>query len=131
MLLITIVVVSFVLLFLSRGLKANGGARFAGSTIAVSAMSFSALEGEGETAATYIAAVKKTDSERAYTGPVDIAVSVFQKEGGGDPPIATRRIFFTLEKEEEFRFSVPFTGPELILVFRAEEELTTLRIKPE
>jgi hypothetical protein len=131
MLLITIVIVSFALLFLSRGLKESGGARFAGNTIAVSAMSFPVREGEDETTATYIATLKKADSERAYTGPVDIAVSIFQKEGGDDLPIATRRIFFTLESEEEFRFSVPFTGPELILVFRAEEELTTLRIKPE
>ena len=133
MLLITIVVVSFVLMFLSRGLKASGGARLAGNTLTVSAMSFPAQEGEDEASATYIAALKKTDSERAYTGPVDVAVSIYQKEGGAgeDMPIAARRIFFTLEPEEDFRFSVPFTAPELILVFRAEEELATLLVKPE
>jgi hypothetical protein len=128
-LLITIVMVSFVLLILSRrGPRESGGVKFAGNIVAVSAMSFPA--GDGEAEASYIAAVKKTDSERAYTGPVDVAVSIFQKEGGDDMPIAARRIFFTLEPEEEFRFSVPFTGPELILVFRAEEELATLRVKP-
>lgn len=133
MLLITIVIVSFVLMFLSRGIKASGGAKLAGNTLTVSAMSFPAHEGKDEASTAYIAALKKADSERAYTGPVDVAVSIYQKEGGTgeDMPIAARRIFFTLEPEEDFRFSVPFTGPELILVFRAEEELATLRVKPE
>jgi hypothetical protein len=130
MLLITIVVVSFVLLILSRGLKESGGVKLAGNRISVSAMSFPAQAGEGA-AATYLAVLKKEDSERAYTGPVDVAVSVYQKEGGAGGPIETRRIFFTLEPEEDFRFSVPFTGPELILVFRAEEQMATLRVKPE
>jgi hypothetical protein len=130
MLLITIVVVSFVLMILSRGIKESGGAKFAGNTLSGSAMGFPGESGE---AATYLAAVKKADSERAYTGPVDIAVSIYQKEGGAgeDMPIETRRIFFTLEPKEDFRFSVPFTGPELVLVFRAEEELAALRVKPE
>jgi hypothetical protein len=133
MLLITIIVVSFVLIILSRGLRESGGAKFAGNTITVSAMSFPAQAGEGGAAITYLAAVKKAVSERAYAGPVDVAVSIYQKNGGAgeDIPIETRRIFFTLEPEEDFRFSVPFTGPELILVFRAEEELATLRVKPE
>jgi hypothetical protein len=125
MLLITIIVVSFVLMILSRGLRESGGVKFAGNTLTVSAMSF---PGEG---AAYLAAVKKADSERAYTGPVDVAVSIYQKDAGEDMPIETRRIFFTVEPEEDFRFSVPFTGPELVLVFRAEEETAALRVKPE
>jgi hypothetical protein len=129
MLLITIVVVSFVLMVLSRSLKESGGAKFAGNSVSVSAMSFPAPDGEGEAA--YIAVVKKADSERAYTGPVDVAVSLYRKEGGDDMPIATHRIFFTVEPEEDFKFSVPFTGPELIMVFLAEDELATLRVKPE
>jgi hypothetical protein len=129
MLLITIVVVSFVLMILSRGLKESGGTKFAGNTLAVSVMGF---PGEGGVAATYLAVVKKADSEKAYTVPVDVAASIYRKDGvGEDMPIETRRIFFTLEPEEDFRFSVPFTGPELVLVFRAEEELAVLRVKPE
>jgi hypothetical protein len=130
MLLITIVVVSFVLLILSRGIKESGGAKLAGNTLIVSAMSFPG-QSEGDAAATYIAVVKKADSETAYTGPVEIAVSVYKKEGGAGEPIETRRIFFTIEPEEDFRFSVPFSEPELILVFRAEEELAAVRVKPQ
>jgi hypothetical protein len=135
MLLITIVVVSFLLMILSRGLKEGGGAKLSGNAVMVSAMRFPAQA--GETAVTYFAVVKKANSEKAYTGPVDVAVSIYQaaqeKEGeaGEDMPITTHRIFFTLEPEEDFRFSVPFTGPELILVFRAEEEIITLRVKPD
>jgi hypothetical protein len=136
MLLITIVVVSFVLMTLSRGFKEAGGVKLAGNAVTVSAMSYPAQSGENDV--TYFAVIKKADSERAYTGPVDVAVSLYQaasanKEGesGEDMPIATHRIFFTLEPEEDFRFSVPFTGADLILVFRAEEEVATLRVKPE
>jgi hypothetical protein len=51
MLLVSIAVVSFVLVFLSRNLKESGGARLAGNTVTVSAMSFPVREGEGEMAA--------------------------------------------------------------------------------
>jgi hypothetical protein len=138
MLLITIVITSFVLMFLSRGLKESGGARLGENRIDVSALSFPARENEtpdmsDESAVTYIALSKKANSEKAYTGTVDIAVSIYQKEAGAveNTPIATHRVFFTIEPEEDFRFSVPFTGPELILVFRAEDELASLRVKPE
>jgi hypothetical protein len=132
MLLITIVIFSFVLMFLSQGLKASSGAKLAGNTLTVSAMSVPGQDGKDEDV-TYLAVLKKADSERAYTGPVDVAVSIYQKEGEGgeDMPITAHRIFFTLESEEDFRFSVPFTGPELILVFRAEDVLATLRVKPD
>ncbi|MDR0376230.1 MAG: hypothetical protein LBH70_00365 [Spirochaetaceae bacterium] len=130
-LLITIVMVSFILLFLSRDAGERGGASLAGNAVAVSALGFPARDGKD--AAAYLTVIKKTTSERAYTGPVDVAVSVYQHEGGvgEEPPIAAQRIFFTLEPEEDFRFSVPFTGPELILIFRAGEELASFRVKPE
>jgi hypothetical protein len=129
MLLITIVVVSFVIVVLSRGLKESGGTKLGGNTLTVSALSFP--EQANET--TYIVLNKKTGSEKAYTGTVDVAVSIYKKAGeaGEDMPIATHRVFFTLEPEEDFRFSVPFTGPELILMLRAEDELATLQVKPD
>jgi hypothetical protein len=132
MLLITIVVVSFILILLSRGLKEKDGAKLGGNTLTVSALSFPARQNETGTDVTYIGVNKKAVSERAYTGSVDVAVSIYKKKGedAEDMPIETRRIFFTLEPEEDFRFSVPFTGSDLILVFHAEDELVTLRVKP-
>jgi hypothetical protein len=136
--LITIVVVSFASMILSRGLRESGGTKLGENRIDVSALSFPARENEtpdtsNESAVTYIAFTKKANSEKAYTGTVDIAVSIYQKDtsAGEDAPISTHRVFFTIEPEEDFRFSVPFTGPELIMVFRAEDELATLRVKPE
>jgi hypothetical protein len=129
MLLITIVVVSFILIILSRGIKEDG-AKLGGNTLVVSALSFPARPNEADEDVTYIGINKKAISDRAYTGSVDVAVSIYKKEGGEDMPIATHRIFFTLEPEEDFRFSVPFTGSDLILVFHAEDELATLRVKP-
>jgi hypothetical protein len=138
MLLITIVVVSFVLIIMSRGLKERGGARLGENAISVTALSFPVRENgtpdsSNESAVTYIALSKIANSEKAYTGTVDIAVSIYEKDAraGENAPIFTHRVFFTIETEEDFRFSVPFTAPELILVFRAEDELATLRVKPE
>jgi len=59
--------------------------------------------------------VKKTAKAGAYSGAVDIAVSV----KGENQPVDARRIYFTPEKEEVFRFSVPFTGKKMLLLFEA------------
>jgi hypothetical protein len=63
-----------------------------------------------------------------------LGISTLPREAeapGGEAPIATRQFFFTLEPEEDFRFSVPFTGPELLLVIRAAEEERAFRVKTE
>jgi hypothetical protein len=135
-LLVTIVIVCVFLAVLSRGLRETGGTKLGGNTLAVSALKFpsqtdAAGGAAGKAAVTYIAVAKKAGSGKVYTGPVDIAVSIYQKEGAAEMPIAARKVFFTLEPEEDFRFSVPFEGRELLMVFRAEEELVTLRVKPE
>jgi hypothetical protein len=142
-LLVTIVVVCLFLAVLSRGLRESGGTKLGGNALTISALKFPSRVAEGLTdgggsgvfasvdAVTYIAVTKKAGSGKVYTGPVDIAVSIYQKEGASEMPIATHKVFFTLEPEEDFRFSVPFGGQELLMVFRAEEELVTLRVKPE
>jgi hypothetical protein len=141
-LLVTIVIVCVFLAVLSRGLRETSGTKLGGNVLTVSALKFPSRVTEdrrdggtgAETAAsaavTYIAVTKKAGPGKVYTGPVDIAVSIYQKEGT-EMPIATHKVFFTLEAEEDFRFQVPFEGQELLMVFRAEEELVTLRIKPE
>ncbi|MDR3138259.1 MAG: hypothetical protein LBT95_01155, partial [Treponema sp.] len=94
-------------------------------------LSFSALRFQG---LTYLA-IKKTCKEesRAYTGAVDVAVSIALSgaETGESPPIAGQRFFFSLNPEEEFRFSVPFEAPELLVLVQTERERKTLKLRAE
>jgi len=72
--------------------------------------------------------VKKTS---AYSGAVDIAVSVPVKAGEEEFPVFYHRVFFTKKPEEEYRFSVPLNSPQLLIVFQSENSTATLKIKPE
>jgi len=59
-----------------------------------------------------------------YTGAVDIAVQPLLKDGEvrGEIPedLFFHKIFFTLEPQEYYRFSVPFDTDELAVVLRTE-----------
>jgi hypothetical protein len=63
----------------------------------------------------YITVKKTAKTDGAYSGAVDIAVSL----KGENQLIDVRRIYFTPETEEVFRFSVPFTGGKMLLLFEA------------
>lgn len=98
-----------------------------GNSLALSAVRF-----EGST---YLV-IKKTVLEKteAYTGIVDMAVSVYVKAGEeypGELPLTNRSVFFSPEPEEEYRIALPFEAPELLILMRAEEKYLKLRVKPE
>jgi hypothetical protein len=118
-----VIVAAFLFVYSARG-KWNdrGGLDLGGNRLSVSALNFPG--------ATYVLLKKTAASEESYTGPVDLALSIPAKEGE-ETPIETRRIFFSLEGEEDFRFSLPFEAPEIILVIRAGETLKQLRFKPD
>ncbi|MCL2043496.1 MAG: hypothetical protein FWG89_05090 [Treponema sp.] len=63
----------------------------------------------------------------AYTGEVTIAVLTSADIHAEN--IFPQRIFFTLEKEEFFRFSVPFDTDELLLVFHTEKNRLSTTVK--
>ncbi|GHU81776.1 hypothetical protein FACS189468_5010 [Spirochaetia bacterium] len=122
---VSVITLCVAMILLSRYVRSDNDLVLGGNTLKASAISAGG--------ASYVT-IKKTfaDQGEPYTGAVDLAVS--PKETPEDPkapPIDVRRIYFTLEGEEIFRFSVPFTGDELILLFQAEEEQGVLRIKPE
>jgi len=74
---------------------------------------------------------KTAQKADVYTGTVDIAVSVL---AGPEEhfPVYNHRIFFTLEKEEEFRFAVPFDADEQLVFLNNERgTLIHIRFKPE
>jgi hypothetical protein len=90
-------------------------------------LSFSAFRYQGST----VLIIKKTiGDKRAYTGAVDVAVSPFDKAETA-AAVAAERIYFTLEKKEEFRLSFPFEAPELLILLGASDAYARLRIKPE
>jgi hypothetical protein len=93
-----------------------------GNTLEISALS------EGEKS--YITIQKNIKSDDSYTGTVNVAVSIPVKKGE-EAPIHAERLYFTLEQEEVFRFAVPFTAPELLVLVEEKEERVFLKIKSE
>lgn len=128
MVFVSIVIISVVMALTSLFYSSRGKALLGGSALAVSALRY-----QGST----ILVIKKElkDERDPYAGAVDVGVSPVRSEeeraAGIDAPVFARRIFFTLEKNEEYRISVPFEGEELLLLFQAEEKRITLRVKPE
>jgi hypothetical protein len=72
---------------------------------------------------TIVVMVKKAPDEKAaYTGPVDLAVSPAAPAGSepAEYPVFTHRVFFSLNGEEEYRFSLPFAADKLVMVLQGE-----------
>jgi hypothetical protein len=81
---------------------------------------------------------KNAQNADAYTGAVNIAVSVPVRlpvqpsaQAEEENPVFYHRVFFTLEREEEYRFAVPFDSPELLLVLQSERSTLYMRLNPE
>jgi hypothetical protein len=97
-----------------------------GNKIKVSAAAF-----EG---AAVVVINKTVKNKNAYTGAVDVAVSVPVSLQDGNTvqtdnnfPVFYHRIFFSLEKEEQYSFAVPFESGELLIVLQTEKY--SLKIK--
>jgi hypothetical protein len=97
--------------------------QIAGNQLSISALGYSG--------STYVEIRKKALGDDGYTGAVDLALSIPQKlvDAETAAPIVNRRIFFTLEGQEEFRFSLPFDAPELILLVQAGDEIVSFQVK--
>jgi len=81
----------------------------------------------------------------AYSGAVDIAVSVPVESASHESfspdspdktdqiqvPVFYHRIFFSMEKEEVYRFSVPFDSPELLMVLQSEKNTLQFKLLPK
>jgi len=65
-----------------------------------------------------------------YTGAVYIAVSVPEQEGE-ESPVFYHRIDFSLEQNEQYRFSVPFDSPEILMVLQSEKDTLRFSFKPQ
>jgi hypothetical protein len=74
---------------------------------------------------------KTIRNQGAYTGLVDIAVSTPMHSENDEYPVFYHRVFFTLEREEQYRFVVPFEADELLMVLQSENSTLRLRLKTE
>jgi hypothetical protein len=74
---------------------------------------------------------KTSENQNAYTGAVNIAVSVPVQASEDQFSVFYHQIFFTLQREEEYRFAVPFDSSELLLVLHSERGTLYLRLNPE
>jgi len=88
------------------------------------------INGTAFEGATIVVLRKTVKSKTAYTGAVDIAVSVAVLPDE-EIPLFYHRVFFTLEQEEEYRFAVPFDSTELLMVLQTAKSDLKIKFKPE
>lgn len=105
----TMVVLVFISLVIS--FSGLGEKSYLGNRISVSALRY-----EGAV----LIVLKKTSRAAAYTGPLDIAVS---PADAADSPAYPHRVTLSSRRAEEFRFSVPFDGPEFLVTVSASPEI--------
>ncbi|MDR1929375.1 MAG: hypothetical protein LBQ44_01980 [Treponema sp.] len=96
-------------------------------TLGGNALRVSALSQGGKS---YITLTKTVKEDDPYTGAVNVGFSLPAEEGR-EAPVYAERVYFTLENEENFRFIVPFSGPELLVLIEEDEERLFLKIKSE
>jgi len=80
---------------------------------------------------TIIVLTKIAENANSYTGSIDIAVSPVIHSPDEELNIFSHRIFFSLEKEETYRFAVPFDSGELLLVLQSENSELRVVLKPK
>ncbi|MDR2663213.1 MAG: hypothetical protein LBC31_09480 [Treponema sp.] len=122
LLFVSVVTLCAAVILLSRFSGGGGAAVLGNNTVRVSAVT------AGEKA--YVTVKKNVRNDGAYTGPADTAVSL-PVQGETTPPVYVERIYFTLEREETFRFSVPFTGKKLLVLMEAGEDRALFTINPD
>jgi len=97
-------------------------------------ISASAFEGT-----TIVVVNKAVKNKNPYTGAVDVAVSAPLSLQGSLPvqtdennyPVFYHKIFFSLEREEQYSLVVPFESNELLMVLQTEKHTLKLKIKTE
>jgi len=122
----SIILICITVMVLSILGYAGGSRVLDGNLLSVQAVKF-----EGAIIATVTKSISKNFFGRpvpAYSGAVYIAVTA-----GETPPedVFYHRIFFTLEPQEQYRFSLPFDSDELTFVFQTEKNTLNMKIKTE
>jgi hypothetical protein len=119
----TILIMSAVILILSLLNYTDGSYLLDGNKLEINGIKYEGMS---------IMAIKKTrkNTETAYSGVIDIAVSPAVQEGE-EFPVFYHRVFFSMDNEEEYRFTVPFDSPELLMILQTEKNTLKIRFRPE
>jgi hypothetical protein len=123
---LTILVVSVWILIFSSISGSRDSLKVGGNTLRLSA---------GGGAEPFIVVKKSlvSGAEAPYIGMVQVGVSPFIKSAGkmnpADIPVFMDQLFFTLEEEEEFRLTLPFSAESYLLLFQAGEQRVSARVK--
>jgi hypothetical protein len=116
LLFITILIIFAGMTLLSRLSGPRGGLTLGGNTLRISA-------GGGPEPFIILKKTPVPGVEAPYTGAVYVGVSPLlaasAKTDPADIPVFTDQIFFTLEEEEEYRFDLPFSAANYLLLFQA------------
>ena len=119
----TILIMTGVILILSLSNKIGDSYSLDGNKLEINGIKY-----EGMT----VLAIRKTrkNIENAYSGVIDIAVSPVAQEGE-KIQVFYHRVFFSMENEEDYRFTVPFDSPELLIVLQTDKNTLKIKYKPE
>jgi len=119
----TILIMTGVILILSLSNKIGDSYSLDGNKLEINGIKY-----EGMT----IFAIRKTrkNIKNVYSGVIDIAVSPVVQEGEKFP-VFYHRVFFSMENEEDYRFTVPFDSPELLMVLQTDKNTLKIKYKPE
>ena len=119
----TILIMAAVIILLSLSNKTSSSYFLDGNKLEIKGIKYEGM---------VIMAISKArkNTETAYSGAVDIAVSPAVQEGD-ELSVFYHRIFFSLENEEDYRFTVPFDSAELLIVLQTEKKTLKIRYKPE
>jgi hypothetical protein len=118
----TIVVMCLLIFFMTYLLPDGAKPRIEGNELTLSAMRYGG--------ASFVVIKKTATAKSAYTGFVDITV---YGQGGAaeNAPSAQKRIVWTGQPQEEFRFSIPFESPTLLVYIQAGPESASFTVTPE
>ena len=116
---VSVITVSLAVIILSRFLQVEMVRTLGNNTVIVSILA------SGDNS--YVTIEKTIKSSGAYTGAVDIAVSVSAEE----TLIHVEQVYFGTEAEEVFRFIVPFRGNKMVVLMEAGSEHVLFTITPE
>ena len=116
---VSIITLSITILILSRYLSAEGTRVLGENTVIASVITAGNKS--------YITVKKAAKNGTAYTGMVNIAVSLQSEEA----PVHTEQIYFTPEREEVFRFTAPFAGKKILILMEAGSGRVLFSVTPE
>jgi len=119
----TILIITAVIILLSLSNNTNSSYLLDGNKLEIKGIRYEGM-------AVMVIRKNRKNTETAYSGVVDIAVSPAVQEGE-KLNVFYHRIFFSLENEEAYSFTVPFDSPELLMVLQTEKNTLKIEYKPE